>query len=387
MCDCLQISFNLDGDITTQTLQASGTYNGANLYTFTYNSTDWTLWYDSAGMKWVIAANPDFTDPAFFLAILAYSGDCPDSILAGFEWVMLVGGLTIQTMGVECPAECGREDRQMWQFKSVKIPQDFVEPDRGYEDCCCEQLVLASTGNSWETDKASGWIKLGDSLDTCTFQLFKGSALASYQPAPVQFPSDALAFYATIDWIDVLLSDGAGCYTFKASYNISGIQGSITIGNYRLKPYSIANALGTARVRCVFNGVQEADGINFTGSNVVSDIRFSGYIGNRQPNMQIDNIIYGNRELKRVIRENLYSYEIITDPLQECIIKPLTEVYLLSENELYISDYNAFNHTYSYQDTPAIVQESPEIEYYDFSRKAKLTCKVGDKFNNKRTYY
>ena len=36
---------------------------------------------------------------------------------------------------------------------------------------------------------------------------------------------------------------------------------------------------------------------------------------------------------------------------------------------------------------PVIVSESPEVEYYDFSRKAKLSCKVSDKFKNKRTYY
>jgi hypothetical protein len=149
----------------------------------------------------------------------------------------------------------------------------------------------------------------------------------------------------------------------------------------------VNNAKGTARIRAVFNGRQEAEQINFTGADVVSDIRFSGFIGKRQPNMEIDNIIYGNREMKRVIRENLYSYEIGTDPLQECFIRPMIETYLLSENQLYISDYNVGNHSYRYTDLAVIVQESPEIEYYDFSRLAKLTCKVSDKFKTQRTYY
>ena len=91
--------------------------------------------------------------------------------------------------------------------------------------------------------------------------------------------------------------------------------------------------------------------------------------------------------MKRVIRENLNTYEIVTDPSGECITRPLIERFLLSENELYISDYNAFNHSYRYEDLPVIVEESPEVEYYDFSRKAKLSCKVSDKFKNKRTYY
>jgi hypothetical protein len=387
MCDCLQIGFNLDGDITTQTLQTSGIFNGVNYYEFTYNGSDWTIWYDPSGMKWVIGNNPDFTDPPNYLAVLNYSGDCPDSVLAGFPWDMLVGALTIDTMGVDCPNECGREDRMQWSFKSISIPQDFVEDDRGLKDCCCEQLVLASAGESWESDLSSGWIKLSDSLDTCTFKLTKNGSSTTYTPSPVAFPNDTNAFYATIDWYQVLLQDGAGCYNFSIEFNISGIIGSINVGNFKLKAYSIQNALGTARIRSVFNGVQQADGLNFTGADVVSDMRFSGYIGNRQPNMEIDNIIYGNREMKRVIRENLYSYDIITDPLQECIIKPITELYLLSENQLFISDYNAHNHSYRYNDLPVIVQDSPEIEYYDFSRKAKLTCKVSDKFKTNRTYY
>jgi hypothetical protein len=62
-------------------------------------------------------------------------------------------------------------------------------------------------------------------------------------------------------------------------------------------------------------------------------------------------------------------------------------LFLLSENELFISDYNVFNHSYRYLDLPVIVNESPEITYFDFSRKASLKCKVEDKFKNKRTYY
>jgi hypothetical protein len=60
---------------------------------------------------------------------------------------------------------------------------------------------------------------------------------------------------------------------------------------------------------------------------------------------------------------------------------------LFSENELYISDYNAHNHSYRYLDLPVIVSESPSVEYKDLSRKAVLKCKVADKFKNQRTFY
>jgi hypothetical protein len=78
---------------------------------------------------------------------------------------------------------------------------------------------------------------------------------------------------------------------------------------------------------------------------------------------------------------------ITTDPENECIISPMVELYLLSENELFISDYNAHNYSYRYLDLPVIVSESPAIEYKEFSRKAILTCKIEDKFKTKRTYY
>jgi hypothetical protein len=154
-----------------------------------------------------------------------------------------------------------------------------------------------------------------------------------------------------------------------------------------LQPFTIQNALKTARVRALFNTQLENEGINFTDSNVESTFRFYGFIGDRQPNTEIDNIIYSDRQMKSVIRENLNTYEIKTDPVLECFTRPLIELFLLSENELFISDYNAHNHSYRFNDLPVIVQDSPEVEYKELTRYAILTCKVGDKFKNKRTYY
>lgn len=387
MCDCLNINLTVLGESTDITLQTSGEYNGANYYEFSYLGSDWVLFYDSVNEKWVIGLAPDWTNPAFFLAALPIKIDCPDSEFSGVSWEPFVGDLIIRTYQIDCPNVCGREDRQKWEFSAVKIPQDFTEPNRGLAECCCEFLVLGSNGSSWENDKTSAWIKLSSGLDTHTFKLMKNGNPTTYTLTSLPLPQEPNGFYCTINWNDVLMSDGLGCYELTVKFNISGIIGSIHWGNYKLRPFTTNNAKGTARIRAVFNGRQESEGINFTGADVVSDIRFAGFIGKRQPNMETDNIIYGNREMKRVIRENLNTYEIGTDPLQECFIKPMVETWLLSENELYISDYNVGNHSYRYNDLPVIVEESPEIEYYDFSRMAKLTCKVGDKFKNKRTYY
>jgi len=389
MCDCIEISITIDAETTSYDLQFAGTYDGRNYWQFTYGITTYYIYWETSFNSWIIGYALGISDPSEFWANM--DGDFPCPINAYSSWfvnpVHPLSNADIFTEEIECGNQCGREDRQKWEFSSVKIPQDFTEPNRGLAECCCEFLVLGSNGSSWENDKTSAWVKLSGGLDTHQFKLFKNGNPTNYTPTSLALPQEPNGFYCTINWNDVLLSDGLGCYELQVAFNISGIVGTIHWGNYKLRPFTTNNAKGTARIRAVFNGRQETEGINFTGADVVSDIRFAGFIGKRQPNMETDNIIYGNREMKRVIRENLNTYEIGTDPLQECFIKPMVETWLLSENELYISDYNVGNHSYRYNDLPVIVEESPEIEYYDFSRLAKLTCKVGDKFKNKRTYY
>jgi hypothetical protein len=384
---CLNITFAKDGNATiTFSLEPSGSLNGFDYYSFIYYGVEYFMWH-SAGSpgEWYIGTILDSVVGT--VAELKNNDDeCPTADIP--TWICPL--LDDLSTSCDCPEGviCSYEDRIFKEYKAIKLPKVCVDQDRGLEDCCCEYLVLANAGNeSWKSDITSAWVKISDVTDGYSFELYKNGVLSTYQPTPNAFPNEPNAYYCTINWIDVLLSDGVGCYELKIGYNISGILGNYTWGVYNLLPYSIKNALHTARVRAEFSGYHEIEQINFTNSGIVTDLRFYGYIGNRQPNMEIDNIIYSNREMKRVIRENLNTYDIITDPSLKCIIQPLTDLILLSENNLYISDYNAHNHDYCLNDVPVIVSESPEIEYYEFSRKAKLTCQVEDKFKNKRTYY
>ena len=284
------------------------------------------------------------------------------------------------------------EERSFAEYQVIRIPtpvtvNEFDEPFR----CCDEkQLVLADTTDtaSYKNDITSAWIKLSSLTDSITFSLTKNGVVTTYTPIEKRFPNETFGWYTTIEWRDVLASDGAGCYKLELQYSIGGIVRTITWGIYDLKAYSQTTAQNTARLRVKFNLNQEIEGINFTDSNVQDTIRFYGFIGDRQPNMEIDNLIYQDRTLRTVVRENLNTWQIRTDPYTNTIIDLITDLYLLSENELYISDYNVFNHSHSILDVPVIVQESPEIDYLEqYQRKAVLTCVVGDKVQNKRTYY
>lgn len=383
MCDCLRILYKTEGfDSVVIQVNVTGTYGGRNYYEWVDSNTldTYTIWWDSALSTWYMT--DDGTGGTNPLAKLNEDVDCPTSI----AWNVF-GVSILESIKTSYCKTCGRENRFKETFTAIQLPKQFEAQDRGYKDCCCEQIILAGGNETWQNDVTSFWIKLSSESDTCTFNVVDSSENVVETYSGTQFPAEPNAYYQTVDWSQILTDHGVGCYYLSITYDIAGITGTLVWGLYKVKYYSIENALKTARVRAIFNGVQEIDQINFTGSNVESTHRFYGFIGNRQPNMEIDNIIYDNREMKRVIRENLNDYEIITDPLDECLIRPLTELYLISENELYISDYNAHNHSYRYLDLPVIVQESPDLEYFDFSRKARLKCKVGDKFKNQRTHY
>lgn len=399
MCDCLQLTIQATSGPTTYVEPITGTFNSAPYWYFTHDGQDIFIWsIDASGSTWLYSDALGFSSTIYGRYVPSPATLCPSSPLSpvpsdptqGWENLGTFPFLKIfTTLGVTCPEDnCGNQDRTRKYYNSIRLPEVFQEQDRGLKDCCCKYKVLGdASGDTFKNDKTSAWIKLSDTSDTATFVLKKNGIATTYTPTSNVFINESNARYTTIDWGSVLASDGVGCYKLEIEYNISGIIGTILWGTYELEPYTIQNAINTARVRAIFNGYQEIEQINFSGSEVESTFRFCGYIGNRQPNTEIDNIIYQNREMKRVIRENLNSYEIITDPSDECITRPLIDLFLLSENQLFISDYNAHNHSYRYQDIEVIVDESPSVEYYDFSRKAKVTCKVSDKYKNKRTYY
>ena len=382
-CQCgINVTLSADG-VPPQTVTAvvDGLYNNRLQFTFILNGVRYYIRWNASAGHWEII-NPKAIPPVI-LGVLALDILCPIGDLD--DWT---GYLTYEfyTESADC-VDC-LEDRHKKEFNVIRLPETFTEQNRGFIDCCCEYMVLASEDpETWKNDITSAWVKLSDAVDVQEFKIYKDGVDTGEVPTVFNFPNEENAKYITVYWKEILFSYGPGCYDIRINYDISGITGSLIWGKYVLQLYTIQNALKTARVRVKFNGFQQTEGLDFTGTNIESTLRFYGYIGNRQANAETDNIIYENREMRRVIRENINSYEIITDPSLECIIKPLLDLYLLSENELYISDYNAHNHSYRFLDLPVIVEESPEVEYYDFSRKAKLTCKVGDKFKTNRTYY
>ena len=266
--------------------------------------------------------------------------------------------------------------------KGVKLPSVFTPENRGLDECCEPFKVFASSDTDrFKNDKTSAWMR---DVDSIAFKLVKSDS-TEITINEVPFINQLNAYYCTVIWRDILVNYGQGCYDLIIDYSIAGISDSLTWGSYFLQEYSEEKVRGLVSVRSFFNSIQTIEGIDFSGSKVEDCINFYGFFGNRQPRTEIDNLVYSNRESRKVKRENLNQYDLSADAVSECISKKLLDLHLLSENDLFVTDHNTLNHSYRYIDFPVIVEESAEVSYN--GRKATLSCKLGDKFKNSISKY
>lgn len=273
-------------------------------------------------------------------------------------------------------------------FQVIKLPETLPSESYGLKGCCDHYLVLAGGTEDWQNDVTSAYMKLQLITDSCTFVLKDSdNNNATYQPNKIQCPNDSLGYFATVYWNQVLATDGAGCYTIEVNYSIAGVTGTIEWGTYELKQYSPKNAQMTVRLKAIFNQVNGIENINFSGSNMTDTIRFYGYFGKRQPNLQVDNLIYQDRTIDNVQRENLNVYELNSDPLTVNYTRKILDLYFLSESDLFISEHHPNNHTSEYKNLPVSISETSDIEYLELSKYAKIKAKFNDKTRDKLTRF
>lgn len=277
-------------------------------------------------------------------------------------------------------------------FKIVQLPKLITIEDYGVKDCCDVYNVFAELQQTetWKNDITSAWVKLFESTDTASFVLKKDDvAVSNYALIVKSFDVEKEEYskYVTINWSEVLSQEGAGCYTLEVSSNISGQSQTTIWGMYRLQPYSSSLAKNQIRIKAVFNQFHSIEDIDFTNSNIVDTLRVYGMFGNRRPNFQIDNNINQKRNVENIVREQLNTYELLTDPVKSNYTNKLIDLYLLSETDLYLTDHNDFNHVQTYKDFNVVVQESPEVDYKNLSNLASVKCVLSDKVKNKRSFY
>tara|TARA_R110000765_G_scaffold78730_1_gene154911 strand:- start:1 stop:870 length:870 start_codon:yes stop_codon:yes gene_type:complete len=278
-------------------------------------------------------------------------------------------------------------------FQVIRFPNGFSEENRlGCKSTCCEPiLVLASEldSDNYKNDVTGVAIKKSEPTDTVTLKIFKCGTVAELTNLGTLgiYPQDDLVEGFMFNWKEYLLTYGVGKYTIKVEFNISGIAGGYDYGEFDLKPFNIVSASGTVRVWSEPNSYYQKELIDFTNSNHKDSIRFNGFFGNREPNMEVNNLITKGREVQKVTRENLNQYKLKSDVLEIDVTRRLLDFHFLNEDRLLISDHNASNHNYLLFDVPVAVDETPEIEYIDRSRLAWVNATFGDRRKLDKSYY
>jgi hypothetical protein len=279
------------------------------------------------------------------------------------------------------------ENRNKVTVKTVKLPKDTInEPRLETGNCCdCVWDVFAdvNSSDSWKNHVSSRWA----TGETVTFQLYKDGILTAFQPTTQDFANDIDSKYCTITWKEVLLNDGQGCYTLKASIEVAGLSFERTLGVFNLLQFDWFLARKKVMIRSVFNDANMREQINFTNSNVVDCIMFDGDIEEFQPNTEISNLTFSDFSQNKVKRENLTSWTVNVNPSGYCLINRLVNVHLVGENKLFATDYRFDSFDKTILDKPCILSESPQMTPLYSSEKQKSTFKIQEKIVNNLTKY
>jgi hypothetical protein len=273
------------------------------------------------------------------------------------------------------------EERVKEVVKVVKLPSMYTRQNRGADECCCKFDVFGSETNDPEKKMyTSAWIKDAQEVSFVLVTPNNGEVVLTALP----FVNDEDALYTTVDWSNIIDLYGIGCYQIRIDFLISGIEDSFIWGNYNLFNYDLQRLNHKVMITSVFDSFQTFENINFKDTKVKDSLCFNGWFGNSQDGMLVENLVYNNRETRKSFRESVIEYELTCQTESECIVNKLRDQHLLHENEMYVNDYNAFNHN-QYLNTAVIVAESPKATYNH--PKATITVKLEDKFKNKRSKF
>jgi len=280
--------------------------------------------------------------------------------------------------------------RKKIDYSPVRLPSKPEDEDRGARGCCFKFPVVASTvsADTWKNDKKLVYYKKNAAGDSVTWTLSKcGTGVVANLGVSLICPNEPLGVGYVFDWRSILLAYGVGEYSIAIVFNIAGISGGYTVGEYELFEYDIKRLNNSIRVRSLYNSFSLAADFDFTNSNAEDTIRTSGIFGFMDPNTQIDNLLDINRTVVKTTRENLKAFHLTAEPLVSEESKALVDFILLNEDGLFISDHNKTNHDYQLLDYPVVLEGTIALEYLGASRLVTLKGSFGERRKINKSYY
>jgi len=268
---------------------------------------------------------------------------------------------------------------------------DIDESDVLSVDCCEIQNVFARLeNNSMEFNDTSLLLcKAIPSLPAIAFRLYKDDVLVETLTTFSSINNN-VDKYAIIKWQTILDIHGTGCYESRVLFNSL----ELIYGKYNLQAWTLDQVRNTVLINTEIGGkitynpfakyINDFWEFDFRNSKLLDSFRFQGFIGERDPKVVIDNIVTSDRNVNKVFKEYLNEYQLTTDPITKYFSRRLINLHLLNENQMFIWDYNEFNHEY-YSNKRVVVKDVSKPDYKTFSNKAVVLAVLQDKILNNKS--
>ena len=286
---------------------------------------------------------------------------------------------------------CTTGERTLSYAVSVKLPKQ-PPIDRGFEECCFSQLVLAdiADGAEYKNDFTGAYFKRQTSLDTVNFILTNLDTTTDYALVDATYgtfqdfggPQDDLSFYI-VDWRKVLTLLGKGAYRIKKELVVSGVPIDLLGNTLTLKPFSIDIADKTARLDSTMDGLLVSENVDFKNSGYKTSLRFKGFFGNNNPSYEQDNLFKNDYDTIQITMSKNNEYRLYGSNMFECIANELFN-FMIFGNVVKISDYNKNNHSYLYELTPVKFTNSEGNQYLPTTRGVTFNLTFTDQIQNNR---
>jgi hypothetical protein len=255
-------------------------------------------------------------------------------------------------------------------------------------DCDYRQLVLYGN-NDYETDRSDFLIDIPDL--TGSFEIYLKNIITGVE---VQLLDNtygtyfALGSFSTqpkkggylINWGLVASVLGAGRYKVRIIQNYFGQSPETISHEYNLKPYSATLANGTVKFEAVQNGCI-IGGVDYTGMNWVSSVRFPAYFYEIDPRTEIESYQSLSRKVTQIQETTVIRYQLDTKLIPNQVLNKIKNDKLMAD-DIFITDYNLL----SFEDLRSINVVRTEFNKFGTfrgSRKGVFSIVFEEKKQNK----
>jgi hypothetical protein len=267
------------------------------------------------------------------------------------------------------------------------------KPDEELRECCGEPWLVLANRADLSNQEQNDVTLVFERCDTLNVYIrYNGGAEQAAAGIPITFPNDSEIKGFLIDWKQYANIGGQliqGNYDVYVETIYFGFTQKFFFNSYRLLEFNRMNTEGTIRIASRFNDYSDLYDVDFSGSGAMDMVRLRGFFGFRQPNYETKNNTEISKKRKKVFNKSNNTYSLIIEPTLECKTQRVEQLHLLHASELFISDYNKYNHYKEIIEIPVILsdEDSPEFDYFEGigTKYAKVLATFKDRISKRKS--